>query len=57
MNIIIDILKVVAAIALSYAIAFGVYGIISTLVKYEVARKMEEFNKRNVDDEEDYECD
>ena len=54
MNTIIDILKVVAAIAVSYGIAFAVYGIISTLVKYEVERKMEEFNKRNVDDEEDY---
>jgi hypothetical protein len=54
MNTIIDILKVVAAIAVSYGIAFGVYGIISTLVKYEVERKMEEFRNRNTDDEEDY---
>ena len=53
MNTIIDILKVVAAIALSYAIAFGIYGIISTLVKYEVERKMEEFRNRNVDEEDD----
>lgn len=55
MNIIIGILKVVAAIAILYAIAFGVYGIISTLVKYEVEMKMEEFNNRNINDEEDYE--
>lgn len=51
MNAIIDFL---AALPIMFAIALGVYGIISTLVKYEVEREMEELNKRNVDDEEDY---
>lgn len=53
MNTIIDFL---AALPIMFAIAFGVYGIISTLVKYEVEREMEEFRNRNVDDEEDYEA-
>lgn len=52
MNAIIDFFT---AFPIMFAITFGVYGIISTLVKYEVEKEMEELNNRNVDNEEDYE--
>lgn len=43
MNAIIDFL---AALPIMFAITFGVYGIISILVKYEVEREMEEFQQQ-----------
>lgn len=54
MNTIIDFL---AALLIMFAIAFGVYGIISTLVKYEVEKEIEELMKKNRDfyDDDDYE--
>lgn len=57
MSTIIDFLEFIAAIAVAFAIAFAVYGIISTLFKYKAEKEIEELMKRNRDfyDDDDYE--
>ena len=57
MSIIVDILEIIGAIAVAFTIAFAVYGIISTLVKYKAEKEIEELMKRNKDfyDDDDYE--
>lgn len=41
------LLKILVALALIFAIAFAVYGIISTMFKYKAEKEIEELMKRN----------
>lgn len=57
MSIIVELLEILAALTIAFAIAFGVYGIISTFFKYKAEKEMEELMERNRDfyDDDDYE--
>ena len=47
MSIIMGLLEILVALALIFAIAFAVYGIISTMFKYKGEKEMEELMNRN----------